>query len=756
MCRSNQIAKHQHDGWIIAGSIDSKFTPVNRSCNLSLEQTLDAKLTRFWEIEEINKHNGYTNEEAACEKHFIQNYKRNSDGSFIVKLPFKKDTQVNLGDSKEVATKRFYALERKLSNQPGLKKQYVEFIEEYVQLGHMQPVTVSREQDSEGHKTFYLPHHAVVKNDSLTTKLRVVFDESAKSTTGHSLNDTLMVGPCIQQDLFSIICRFRTHKLVLTGDITKMYRQVIMDESDTPLQRILWRSTPEEELQIYKLKTVTYGTASASFLATRALQQLAIEESKDLPVAAKISQRDFYVDDLLTGADRISDIKTIFHEINDLMARRGFELRKWACSDVNILKQLLPNATEPVVLNLDKDSRVKTLGLQWNSSTDQLQYAVPRPNQEKQSTKRLILSQIAQIFDPLGLVGPIIIKPKILIQKLWQAKVSWDEKLPVHIHNEWLDYQGALSQLNEVAIPRNITPYKNIVELHGFCDASERAYGACIYARTSNEKEETTCELLCSKSRVAPLKHVTIPRLELCGALLLAQLMQKVIQALELNICRISYWPDSTITLAWINTAGRQLKTFVANRVSEIQEITDTSNRHHISTNENPADLLSRGVFPQDLLESQLWWHGPSWLSASYSAWPRSALKLSDVEIPDKRDGPMVAYTSTNTFCIFERYSSLSKLQRLISYCRRFICNALCRTKKNPQASTIGQLCIPELNETMNILIKLVQRESFPAEIHLLKNGKNIQADSKLKALNPFMDRYNQSGRQIGTFPMSL
>ncbi|KAK9700879.1 Pao retrotransposon peptidase [Popillia japonica] len=482
----------------------------------------------------------------------------------------------------------------------------------------------------------------------------------------------------------------------LGRSIAAKYRQVLGDQPDQLLQRILWRFNPSEEIRTYELKTVIYDCASASLLATRVLKQLAIEKAQEFPIGSKFTQRDFYVDALLTGADTISDLEVIFREENELLKRGGFELRKWACSDAKILTKWLPNASEPTVLNLDKDSTVKTLGLQWNSANDSLQYAIPQISGKGRSTKRSILSQIAKIFDSVGLIGPVI-KPKILMQTLWQMKVSWDEILPLSIHTEWINYQNSLSQLNSITISRNVVLHKNKIELHGFSDASKTAYGACIYVQTISKGEEITSALLCSKSRVAPLKPTTIPRLELCAALLLARLMNKVKQSLGMRPNRIQYWTASTIVLAWINSTSKQLKTFVANRVGEIQETTEASSWHHIPTQENPADLLSRGTIPQELTSSTLWWQGPARLLQHDDEWPQTTCTFQDIELPERRKIVIVSNVVQHNVDLFHKFSTFIKLQRVLSFVRRFIHNALCQMRKTAQDVLTGPLSTNEL-----------------------------------------------------------
>lgn len=283
-------------------------------------------------------------------------------------------------------------------------------------------------------------------------------------------------------------------------------------------------------------------------------------------------------------------------------------------------------------------------------------------------------------------------------------------------------------------------PYKDTIELHGFSDASERAYGACIYVRTVSNNGEASCNLMCSKSRVAPLKPTTIPRLELCAALLLAQLMNKVTRAIEINVKCAYYWTDSTITLVWINSTAKQFKTFVANRVGEIQDRTDASNWRHVKTQENPADLLSRGVSAQGLMQSSLWWQGPSWLSNPQTNWAQTAVKLESVEIPERRSVEVMSNVACQKLDVFQRYSTLPRLQRVVAYCKRFIHNSLCHVKGTSELSRTGAISASELNEAMTSLIKLTQEESFQTEIQHLARSQMVPSASRLKTFNAFLD----------------
>jgi len=438
--------------------------------------------------------------------------------------------------------------------------------------------------------------------------LRVVFDASCKTAEGISLNDAVMVGPVLQQDLLSILLRFRSFKYVITADIAKMYRQILLEDNQTALQRIVWRDNPNEEIRTYELLTLTYGTAPASFLATKVIQQLADLEENQFPKGAVVARRDFYMDDLITGANSLEETLAIRDEVTALLKRGGFVLRKWASNHPDLLKDIPGDATGNFILELNKDGTAKTLGVEWNQTRDVLQYSI-KITRPSSCTKRLMLSSIAQIFDPLGLLAPVILTAKLLIQEIWKLQLDWDESLPSDIFTKWSSYVTDIQSLNGFGVRRWVIGKMSDTEiqLHGFCDASERAYGACVYVRSLDRNNSIQSHLLCAKSRVAPLKTLSIPRLELCGAQLLVQLISKVKTSLNIEIKKVYYWTDSSIVLHWIKATNKKLPVFVAHRVGEIQELTSVEDWNHVGTKENPADLVSRGTSPKELCGSQLW-----------------------------------------------------------------------------------------------------------------------------------------------------
>ncbi|XP_024868727.1 uncharacterized protein LOC112452640, partial [Temnothorax curvispinosus] len=448
--RKAPIVQETSLGWIISGNVHQSGTHQQQHkayCGISTNAEIQRQLEKFWHMEEIKQPKHYSQEE--IQEHFLATHSRNAEGRFRLK-----------------------ALERKLEKQPALKQQYHEFMHEYLELNHMSEVPVDKIDDK---PVYYIPHHAVLKEDGITTKLRVVFDASCKTTSGQSLNDFLQTGPNLQDDLSDIIIRLRQHEYALAADI-KMYRQVeVADEH------------PEYG---YYYNTVTYGMTNSSFEAIRSMQETAHQAKKHYPRACEVIIKDFYVDDLLTGANSIEELKKLKHDIVNVLSSAKFELSKWKSNTAKISE----SDNNEVAVRIGETTKI--LGLWWNTNTDTFHYRVKGGNDKERITKRNILSRIAAIYDLLGWMGLLVVRAKIILQLLWQMNKDWDE---------------------------NITG--------------------------------ETC-------------------------------------AIEAN--------------KW--------HTFVANRVAEINRITNGAPWYHVKSKDNPADPLSRGVSAEKMESMKLWWEGPDFL----------------------------------------------------------------------------------------------------------------------------------------------
>lgn len=734
-------------GWVVAGQTEGLLWPDCQSkqkpvevCNLVSNTSVQEQLEKFWILEDCPMEQVLTKDEQRCEEIFQNTTERAKDGKFIVTLPMKSN-RAKLGNSYDIAVKRFLQLERKLYKNSDLQKHYHDFMREYINLGHMEKTKNSELKgiDGEGNQIYYLPHHAVFKDTSVTTKCRVVFDASAPADNGVSLNDTLLVGPKLQKLLFEILLKYRQHRVALVADIAKMYRMVWINKRNQDLQRILWRFSSDDPIEEYTLLTVTYGTAPASFLAVRCLHELALQAKDDFPEASRAILEDFYMDDFQSGAETIEQAKQLKHEVSQILSSGGFILRKWMSNERETISDELDM---PVIDHYisDEGSEHKTLGLFWNSEKDYLHFSVKNDTEktlQHRITKRLILSSVAQLFDPLGIIGPIVIRAKILLQCLWKHKLDWDEQVPIEVGMQWNRLRDHLGDLVAIRIPRRVICDNCInTQLHCFSDASEAAYGACIYIRSTDHNGKHHVELLCAKSRVAPIKVVTLPRLELCAALVAARLFSVVRGNMNTIPDRVFFWSDSKIVLAWLAAEPTQWKTFVSNRVSEIQEITQGGVWRHIKSEKNPADIISRGMEPSLLKACRLWWHGPTFLLENEDCWVHGEEENEFLDVPEGRIVKQSFISIPKSFDLLNKYSSFIKLQRVVAYCLRFCHN----TTRLKDERSLGPLSVAELQESLLVLIKTVQGHELYREIGDLKNGQMVSKKSKIVSLYPFID----------------
>ncbi|XP_061400515.1 uncharacterized protein LOC133336248 [Musca vetustissima] len=690
-------------GWIVVGRYQSKST--SSSCMFTIEEEVDLKLQRLWEIEEISlDSNGLTPEQIDCESFFNHNVHRESTGRIIVRLPFKEPAET-LGLSRDRTVKRFTSQERRFARDYNLKSQYIAFMKEYEDCGHMSLVRNPRLDVPH----FFIPHHCVFKLNSTSTKLRVVFDASCPTSSQKSLNDIIMVGPTIQDELYKILLRFRLHRYALSADIIKMYRQILIDPRDRRFQYILWRNSEEEEIRTYELNTVTYGMSSAPYLAIRSLHYLADQYSEQLPLGSKTIKSSFYVDDFLGGADSVEELAQIKREVTEVLNHGCFELDKWHSNHKDFQHD---NTTKD--LNIDDTAITNALGITWDQHKDVFLFSFsPKTEISEKITKRTILSLSSSLYDPLGLLAPIIIKSKIIMQELWILKIGWDESIPQELHSAWNNFVSDLKTLSSLHIPRYVLAANSQqVQLHGFSDSS-------------------ILRLFTAKSRVAPTKRQSLPKLELCGAQLLARLYSKIKNLTSPPNLQVFLWSDSQLVLHWLKQHSSTLSVFVGNRVSEIQDLTNGCVWRHVPTHFNPADIVSRGSSVKEL-SSSIWFNGPEFLALDPIQWPHNKMhKLSDesqlVIDKEKRKTVLCLKVKSNYIldCI-EKYSSYLKIIRVVAW---------------PQ----------ELENALIRIVVNIQKQHYQDDIHRVQKKKDPQGT--LRCLNPFID--SSSGVNLLKKPVS-
>ncbi len=617
-------------------------------------------LEKFWTLEAcVPDAIPMPEDEALAERHFLDTHRRTSDGRFVVRLPFRPGmSRANLGLSRAQALRRLDHLRLRR-----LTPDYHSFMTEYQSLGHMSP------RSPDDVPLYYIPHHPVYKGD----KLRVVFDASARTSSGRSLNDLLLVGPTIQPDLLTILLAFRTCPVALKADIIKMYRQVQVDPRDQGFQTILWLDQEGRTID-FTLSTVTYGVSSAPFLAIRCLFQLAHELGDEFPVAADVIRHSFYVDDVLTGANSVAEAAELVTQLQALLRRGRFELSKWA-ANVEELRSAIDfsDHVEPIVLGQDTTA----LGILWDPQKDLLSIRVPPVPVDCPPTRSSILSFVASIFDPLGLLAPSTVRGKLIMQELWRSDAGWRSPAAPEVAARFREFCSDIQALASLAVPRWTGQVMGAqVEYCGFADASERACAACVFVRVSVGGGREL-RLVCSKTQVAPLKSVSLPRLELVACLLLARLTRAVLQAHRQQGQPVTLYSDSSIALSWLAKPSATWRCFVANRVSKIHERFPACHWRHIPDNCNPADLATRGIAARDLISADLWWKGPSDLYAADLP-PQAPISVIDnAALSEQR--PVVAATICSKpmvhpwFTISNDYFRLTRLFAYVIYaCDRF------------------------------------------------------------------------------------
>ncbi|XP_064467434.1 uncharacterized protein LOC135378344 [Ornithodoros turicata] len=427
-------------------------------------------------------------------------------------------------------------------------------------------------------------------------------------------------------------------------------------------------------------------------------------------------------------------------------------LKKWAsnCSEIqdHVDSTKSGVSQHELIRDTEGDETARVLGLTWDTRPDTLNFNGPNVLEalsQVGDSKRSVLQTVAKIFDPLGLAAPFAIKAKMVFQQLWQQGVGWDKPIPDSVKCDWDSWKAELADLLNVSVPRNLKRGIETItstQLHLFSDASPLAYGTCAYLRCEDYDGNVQCTLILSKARLAPLKKLSLPRLELMGALIAARTAKFVKHALRMPSVPTYFWADSSIALTWIKGRAARWKVFVCNRVTEIQATSTADQWRYCPGKQNPADCLTRGMTIHALLRSSHWWEGPNWLKDGESQWPKfdapSRTEESNMEACSNSSQVMhVTLEKVEPLMDIQDFSSHVKLLRVTAWARRFID----RCKKAAQSSA-PWITAEEINAADEYWIKVAQQESFPHEVQELKRGCAIPKASKIGKLQPYLDKY--------------
>ena len=708
--------------------------------------TMDIK--QYWDMESL----GISSVELEDDGTFDVNQFANSkiefrDDHYVVGFPWKPNHDP-LPTNFAATSARTRAMIHKLSAheimeyniliQEQLRKRFIEYVPEC--------------DTSRGH---YLPHYGVHK-DSTSTPLRIVYCCNAKGKNAPSLNDCLEQGPLLLQNLTAILLRFRIPEVAFTADVEKAFLNIELHEDDRQYTKFLWLSNPADPnsaFQEFQFRTVLFGATCSPFLLNVVIMEH-LKKYQSCAIASDL-QMNIYVDNLLSGCNAHEAIPYYQNAVK-ILSEAGFNLRAWSSNDSALVRQAQKDG------RLAKDHEVNVLGLRWEPDTDAMCCRPLPPVRKEAPTKRQILSSASKLYDVLGFLSPVHVKLKLLLQQLHLSNAEWDDPLPSEIAIRWQDCYDDLRRASSLAHwPRRVIGLTETtpVTLHGFGDSSTAAYGACVYIVAG------AATLVMAKSRLAPKPNeITLPKLELLGAFLCAKLLTFVWEQLQhtLTVSDIVLWSDSKIALSWIRST-KKLPRFVENRCKYIRESIISDYRYCPST-DNPADLLTRGITSDQLLQSNLWWHGPGWLTRGdwpVPTTPHSAILLvpsttpdepevttSDEEAPDQPERPpndAIADETINLDSIdvskvidIDRFSSMDKLLKCTGYVLRVL-DKLRSLRTKSKLQFAGNLTAQEIRNAKHQWIHSVQSSAFLHErSYLLK--KRQKSGPLVKQLKLFID----------------
>ena len=767
-------------GWVVCGvnkRKGSKKRPatVNRiMTNEILENQIIQQLTHMYN-QDFTERLIHDKPERSQEDQMFMDIMTSSitkaNGQYQLPLPLR-NSDVEFPDNKPMAEQRLAHLKRKFVRNQTFKEQYVDSMESTIELGYAEAVPVS---DHDSTKTWYIPHHGVYHPQK--KKLRVVFDCAARYR-GVSLNDELIKGPDLTSSLVGVLLRFRRDFVAVIADIEAMFHQVKVPRADRDLLRFLW--WPEGDVnkpaKAYRMTSHLFGAKSSPSCANYALQALADETEGE---ASDVIRENFYVDDLLCSTSTTENAVVLVQQLKDTCNKGGFNLTKWMSNSKEVLSSIPQHdrakEAKPLDLSIDSLPVERALGVLWNAATDSFKFNINLL--QKPPTRRGILSMVSAVYDPLGFIAPCTLTAKILMQDLCRLKLSWDEDIPSDHLIRWQKWMKDITKLSELTIPRCFKPTgfePTSYELHHFSDASEVGYGTVSYLRFRNDRGDVHCSMVMAKARVAPLKKISIPRMEPTAATVSVRVNHMIQEELKLPIEHVYFWTDSKTVLNYISNNTARFHTFVANRLALIHDGTKVSQWRYVPTDLNPADDCSRGMSVTSFLESQRWIQGPDFLYRTESEWPTVDLDpqglnySSDPEVKKRHvsmnavkscEGPpdikvpgneVETDQSTSPLDeLIEHYSSWYRLKRAVAWLVKLKCNLYARLVGD-QSVNINQakkmtpsLSRDDLHDAEKIIIQHVQQSAFAEEIKALRRGQHLKKSSSLLRLDPKLDGDN-------------
>lgn len=691
------------------------------------------------------------------------------DGHYSIGLPLK-NKDVKMPNNRAVAEQRALNMKKKLQRNQTFKEDYVSFMNDVIKKGYAVKVPDEELKRRDG-KVWFIPHHGVYHPKK--QKIRVVFD-CAASYQGTTLNEQLLQGPDMTSSLVGVLTRFRQEQVAVMADVESMFHQVKVPPEDADLLRFLWWPDGDvsQELQEYRMEVHLFGATSSPSCASYALRRCA-EDNKDYFDAAVVDTvlHNFYVDDCLRSVASEQEAVKLHRDLKDICHTGGFKLTKWMTNNRNVLSSIPQEdrATEVKDLDLDQDSLLieRALGVQWCIQTDQFKFHVNI--QQKPLTRRGILSMMSSVYDPLGMLSPVILPARNVLQELCRLRTGWDDVVPDHFALQWSKWMEELHQLTDFGVDRCFKPpeFGDTVEarLHHFSDASETGYGTVTYLVQKNSSDQVHCSFVLGKSRVVPLKPMTIPRLELTAATLAVKVDVLLRKELQLPLSDSKFWTDSTAVLKYIANENIRFKTFVANRVATILQVSKVQQWSYVNTELNPADYASRGQKVSVFIQNEVWISGPAFLSKSEEEWPgkpdlpEEPLTAAD---PEVKKNILVNTTNVKESTdavqqLTEYFSSWIHLKKAVAWLTRVKDTLVNLSKKRKEINGLHKdqqtvnremtnykksfkqtyLTVDDLRRAELDIIRHCQQTKFQEEMSALQKKEPIKKSSRIYRLNP-------------------
>ncbi|XP_068203744.1 uncharacterized protein [Palaemon carinicauda] len=685
------------------------------------------------------------------DRHFLKiledNLSLSESGQFVMPLLFRRDDP-SFSYSMANAMRRLRFLVKRLEREKTLYDHYISFMNDMLERGYAE---VPQSEIVSDH-CFYIPHHGVY-NFKKPGKIRVVFDCSARCN-GVSINDELLQGPDLMNNLSGVLCRFRKEPIAISCDVEKMFCQFKVKQEHRDYLRFLWYDKGDfsSELKHFRMTVHLFGAVSSPGCANFGMKKAADDgEPQFGKRAAEFVRKDFYVDDGLTSVSTPSDAVELVRNTQRLCAHRGIRLYKF-CSNSTEVLQSIPikdrcQIFQSLYFNKSDNLVERTLGVEWSFLADCFQFKVLL--KEKPLSGRGILSTISSVFDPLGFVSPFILQGKQILQELCRDNNDWDSPLSNSVDSKWLEWKTEILHLHDVKMNRCIKPldFSEVVsvEFHHFSDASTLGYGQCSCVRLFYILGRVHVSLVFSKSRVAPLKQILVPRLELTAAVLSVRVSSFLNKEFNYSGVKNFYYTDSRVVLGYIGNEAKRFHVFVANRVQQIKNLSSTHEWVFVSSDENPADIASRGASVQR--QDVRWFSGPSFLwepDFVPKSWCINKNCVLSSDDPEVKKNVSALSTSVQTQNLdlqgeFMRFSSWLRLKKAVALCLKFV-RSLKNKVSRGKIPLYKSVTAEDIQEAEIKILQSTQDHFFHSELDQLKEKISIGQSSKLHHFNCFLD----------------